>query len=104
MWLNNRVMGARGPLFGWPVICFSIFPILFATPPLAVVRGTGGPGCGQFDIFRPAWDIIRVQCMKRRGRRDAVVITAAHHLIENKWDILPQRVQFEKTLKESFKI
>ena len=35
---------------------------------------------------------------------DAVVITAGCHLIENKWDILPQRVQFEKTLIEPFKI
>ena len=36
--LQNYVLGVRGPLFVWPVICFSIFPILFATP-LAVVRG-----------------------------------------------------------------
>ena len=95
-----------GPLFGWwPVICFSIFPILFATPE-PVVRGEGRVGCGQYDIFRPAAarDMIPVQCMRRRGRLDAVVITAGCHLIENKWDILPQRVQFEKTLIEPFKI
>ena len=42
------------------VICFSVFPILFATP---LAGMSWREGCGQFDIFRPpaCSDVIPTQ-------------------------------------------
>ena len=134
----------------WTFVClvacnlFFLFSNTFCHT-TACCEGEGRFGCGQFDIFRPARDMIPVQysstifqyntpvqysgqsgiwfqynipvqysCQPgiwfqynaRRGGGggvDAVVITASCCLIENKWDIFPHRVQFEKTRIESFR-